>query len=136
MKIIVCLDDKNGMMFNHRRQSRDRAVTDDVLTMAGNSRLFITPYSEKLFAERNGEYTVDENMLTEARAEDYCFVEDIELKPYIGRVEEIVIYRWNRHYPADLYFDISLAEQGFKLASVSEFEGYSHEKITKEIFRR
>lgn len=24
MKIIVCIDDKNGMMFNHRRQSKDR----------------------------------------------------------------------------------------------------------------
>lgn len=23
MKIIVCIDDKNGMMFNHRRQSKD-----------------------------------------------------------------------------------------------------------------
>lgn len=26
MRLIVCLDDKNGMAFNHRRQSRDCIV--------------------------------------------------------------------------------------------------------------
>ena len=30
MQIIVCLDTKNGMMFNHRRQSRDREVLNDI----------------------------------------------------------------------------------------------------------
>ena len=30
MRLIVCLDDKNGMAFNHRRQSRDRIVTEKI----------------------------------------------------------------------------------------------------------
>ena len=30
MKLIVCLDDNNGMMFNKRRQSRDRVLIENV----------------------------------------------------------------------------------------------------------
>ena len=33
MKLIVCLDDKNGMMFNKRRQSRDRVLIENVLEL-------------------------------------------------------------------------------------------------------
>ncbi len=124
------------MMFNRRRQSRDRVVTEDILKTAQRSKLFIAPYSEKLLAERGGAYTVSENMLLEAGQDDYCFLEDRLPTQYIDRVDEIVIYRWNRHYPADLYFDISPEEQGFKCVYSGEFEGYSHEKIAKEIFRR
>ena len=136
MRIIVCLDDKNGMMFNRRRQSRDRVVTEDILKTAEGSRLFIAPYSEKLFAELGGVYTVSENMLTEAGKDDYCFIEDRTPCELIERVDEIVIYRWNRHYPADLHFDIPLEKQGFRRVAEREFKGYSHEKITKEIFRK
>ena len=31
MTVIVCLDNANGMMFNHRRQSRDANVVKDIL---------------------------------------------------------------------------------------------------------
>ena len=30
MKLIVCIDEKKGMMFNHRRQSQDRVLRDDI----------------------------------------------------------------------------------------------------------
>ena len=31
MDVFVCLDDRGGMFFNHRRQSRDRQVIQDML---------------------------------------------------------------------------------------------------------
>ncbi len=31
MTVIVCLDNANGMMSNHRRQSRDANVVKDIL---------------------------------------------------------------------------------------------------------
>ena len=31
MTLIVCIDDKNGLLFNHRRQSRDRVLIEDLL---------------------------------------------------------------------------------------------------------
>ena len=35
MKIIVCLDDYGGMLFNSRRQSRDRMLIDDIMMDLG-----------------------------------------------------------------------------------------------------
>ena len=136
MKVIVCLDDCLGMMFNSRRQSRDRAVIADVLKMTEREGLYIGQCSEKLFCEYDGKYTVSDSMLDIAQRGEFCFVESERLSGYVDSIEEIIIYRWNRRYPADLYFDIDLESQGFSLAKREEFEGYSHEKITKEIFTK
>ena len=136
MKVIVCLDDCLGMMFNQRRQSRDRAVISDILRMTSGSRLYIDEYSEKLFADSEGGYTVSRDMFGDAAEGEYCFVERQGLSPYVDGIEEIVIYRWNRRYPADLFFDIDVENIGFSMVQSEDFEGYSHEKITKEIFRR
>ncbi len=136
MRAIVCVDDKGGMMFGTRRQSRDRLLIADVLEMTKGERLYIAPYSQLLFEENADAVTVDENMLDTANEKEYCFVESKSLLPYADKIEELVIYRWNRHYPATLYFDIAPTESGYKLVSTAEFAGYSHEKITKEIYRR
>jgi len=134
IRVVVCVDDRGGMMFNHRRQSRDRAVVADVIASLAGGRLWIAPYSEKLFAETGAAYAVSEDFLTLAEEGDVCFVEDRSLSPWAERIREVTIYRWNRHYPADLSFDLNLAELGFRLCERSEWQGYSHEKITKEIF--
>lgn len=136
MKVIVCLDECLGMMFNSRRQSRDRAVIADILKMTEREELYIGQYSEKLFSESGGKYTVSDSMLDIAQKGEFCFVESERLSGYIHRIEEIIVYRWNRRYPADLYLDIDIENQGFSLVKSQEFEGYSHEKITKEIFRK
>ena len=136
MRVIVCLDEALGMMFNKRRQSRDRAVIADVLRMTEGEKLYIGRYSEKLFEQSGGEYTVSDSMLEIAREGEFCFVESERLSGYVQRIEEIIVYRWNRKYPADLYFDIDIEGKGFSIVKSEEFEGYSHEKITKEIFRR
>ena len=136
MKVIVCLDDKLGMIFNGRRQSRDRRVTEDVLRCTEGKRLYISAFSKKLFEGSEDAYILDEDMLSIAQSKEYCFVENMALEPYISRVEELIIYRWNRLYPADMRFDIDLGAEGFSLEDTVEFEGYSHEKITKEIYRR
>ena len=41
MKIIACLDDNNGLLFNNRRQSRDRVVIEDILKDCHNSKLSV-----------------------------------------------------------------------------------------------
>ena len=136
MRVIVCLDDNGGMLFNCRRQSRDRVVVDDILSVVGEKRLYIAPFSEKLFAERSDKVTVSEDMLFEAEADQYCFVEKDSLSECSGRIEEMVIYRWNRVYPADLFLDVTPERIGLSLFSTEELTGYSHEKITKEIFKK
>ena len=51
MYIAICIDDNNGMMFNRRRQSRDRVLLDDLIKLA-NGKLYICEYSEKLLSQR------------------------------------------------------------------------------------
>lgn len=136
MKVIVCLDDKRGMFFNERRQSRDRVLNADVVEMTRGSRLFADPYSKMLFENSDVELVCDADFLELAGKGDFCFVENRTLSKYAERLEQIIIYRWNRSYPGDIFFDLDPEQLGFERVSITEFQGYSHEKITKEIFTR
>ena len=136
MRVIACIDDNGGMTFNNRRQSRDRVLNADVVEMARGGKLFISPYSLLLFEESDAELCVSENFLENAEDDGYFFVEDRALAPYADRIDEVVLYKWNRRYPCQTYFDLDLRALGLECVSVKDFEGYSHEKITKEIYRR
>lgn len=134
MKLIVCIDENNGMMFNYRRQSRDRILIADLCEQVGSQKLYISAYSEPLFKDIKVNYTVSSSPLLDAEDEAYCFIEDLPLSPLFDRVDEVILYHWNRYYPADVYFDASL--DGFTLVDTHEFVGSSHEKITKECWRK
>ena len=128
MKLIVCLDDKNGMMFNKRRQSRDRVIIKNVLELCKGEKLYTNEYSSKLFPENSVEvFDSIENV-----GNEYCFAENFTVNE--ENIEEIIVYKWNRLYPADTYFNIDLA--GWNLTETVDFEGSSHEKITREIYVR
>lgn len=133
LKVILCLDDRGGMTFNKRRQSRDRVVTEDIIKSASGGRLVIAPFSEKLFPEGTA-LTVLDNPLREALSDDSVFLEYGGLSGYENRVTGIIIYRWNKLYPSDTKIDILPEELGLKRVSTEEFAGYSHEKITKETY--
>ncbi len=137
MKVIVCVDDNNGMMFNKRRQSRDRILIEDVVKNVVGGNLLMAPYSETLFTDSDIDaFFLSEYILDEADPEDYCFIENKALLPYSDRIDELIIYRWNRTYPADMYLDISPEALSLKLVSTTEFAGSSHEKITKELYKK
>lgn len=137
MKIIVCVDDNNGMMFNNRRQSRDRILIKDVVDNLDGGNLLMAPYSEALFADSGVDaFFLSEYVLDEAEPEDYCFIENKALLPYSNKIDELIIYRWNRRYPADMYLDIDPTALSMKLVSTTEFVGSSHEKITKELYKK
>lgn len=128
MKLIVCLDDNNGMMFNKRRQSRDRVLVENVLELCKGEKLYTNAYSAPLFPENTVE--IFENIEDIENA--YCFAENFAVNEEC--VDEIVVYKWNRVYPADVHFNIDLENRN--LIETVDFEGSSHEKITREIYRR
>ena len=129
MTLYICLDDRNGLQFNHRRQSRDAAVLEDIRTQL-TGPLLIEPFSEKLI--REAEIPC---VLPPETAKD-CFAEDMPSEELLAQTKKIVIYRWNRHYPADVRWEPDLQALGFALAETSEFPGTSHEKITREVYER
>ena len=134
MKAIVCIDDGLGMMFNRRRQSRDRVLCADVVGDLKGEVLAITPYSLLLFEKTGAKLAVSDTPFdTDAKV---AFIENLPLLPHEGKIDEVTVYRWNRRYPADVHLDLLPWERGYALIESSEFVGSSHEKITKEVYRK
>lgn len=133
MIVIVCVDDNLGMMFNNRRQSRDIEVVKKIIELTKGSRLWMNKYSYELFEKSDcTNINIDSGFLSETANEEYCFVEDTDLKPYEKWVEKIIVFRWNTVYPSDRELDIDL--KTWQLIESSEFTGKSHEKITMEVY--
>ena len=133
MRLIVCIDNKNGMLFNKRRQSQDRVVRERILQRTADGVLRMNAYSAKQFAGTEG-ILVSEDFLDQAAPGDYCFVETSDVTGYADAVEQVILYHWNRDYPRDRIFPLSL-DGWTKLSSV-EFAGSSHEIITEEVYQR
>ncbi len=134
MKIIVCLDDNLGMAFNNRRQSKDRILREKIAALCNGSKLYMNQYS---FSQFEGEYdniVVDENFFKKAQENDFCFAE-VSSVP-IEKVNKIYAFFWNRNYPADLYLGFDFEKNGFSLEESTDFKGFSHEKITLNIYTK
>ena len=135
IKVAVCVDDKLGMLFFGKRQSRDRVLIEELIEYAEGRKIYINSFSKLLFPN-DETVKVCEDPLAEAKDGDVCFIENLPLAPHTGKISTLIIYRWNRAYPTDKKLDVSPSAHGFKLISVKEFAGSSHEKITKEIYER
>lgn len=140
MVVYIAIDKDNGLLFNNRRQSQDRIMCENMLKNCGTSNLWIAPFSQSLFESQGGplpsNLIVDEDFLDKAGENDHCFVENISLSDYIDKIDTLVIYKWNRKYPADFYFDWSILGDKFKKFSLNDFKGFSHENIKREVWKR
>lgn len=135
MVLITCVDEKNGMLFNNRRQSRDRILIEHIFGLIGNKRLWINSFSKELFeSQKNNNLTVDDNFISKINKDEFCFIENISPVTLEDKTDKIILYNWNRAYPADRYFDIQL--ENWILQSEKDFVGSSHEKITERIYIR
>ena len=83
----------------------------------------MNPASEKLFAEQkeSGKVTLQAaaDFLEQAGEGEYCFVENTGLQAVKAKIEK---------------FDLDLSK--WNKVSEEEFAGYSHEKITKEVYEK
>ena len=133
MILIAALDNSDGLLFNQRRQSQDRLLRQHILALIGPEKLFLNEYSADLFATeaKPEQLHISEHFLTQAGPGQYCLIENVSVQDYKDKVEKIIIFRWNRDYPADFYFDIDL-QQNWQLESSADFVGSSHDKITEE----
>lgn len=134
MNVIVCLDNNGGMLFNKRRQSQDKVLRKRILEISSNGNLWMNSYSKKQFEIDSAQIIVDENFLHNASSGDFCFVENSDLADFENQIEKIIVFKWNRTYPADFHFCIPLSE--WNMIESTEFKGNSHEKITQEVYTR
>ena len=129
MILAVCADDRLGISFGGRRQSKDSALRRRLLELSGGN-LRMSDYSARQFAEpvySGADY------LSGAKTGDWCFVENGDYEVFSEAIEQIVLFRWNRHYPSDLQFRFP---GKWALVRSEEFPGSSHEKITLEVYEK
>lgn len=135
MTVILCADDRGGLCFAGRRQSQDRYVRNDILALCKTKRLFMDHYSKGQFTEPEGAVIeVADDFLDVLGEEDVCFLERQTPQPYLERASQLIVYRWNRHYPST--HSIKLPPDGWIQTWGEEFCGYSHETITREVYER
>ena len=137
MIIIQCVDNRNGTFFNRRRQSQDRLLRSRILSELHGRRLWMNAYSLRQFQKElplEVRLSVDEDFLTKAGIGEVCFVEGLPLLPWLDRIEQVILYRWTRDYPADTYLDLALDAPPWSLAAREDFPGFSHPMLTKEVY--
>lgn len=128
MHLIVCIEEHDGMSYRGRRLSSDRALTEYILNLTSDSKLWMNAYSAGLFPQRA--VCADEAFLHKAGEGEYCFAEATPLNE-LTNVESVTLCRWNRRYPSTCTFPRELLK-GMRLEHREDFPGNSHDKITVE----
>lgn len=133
MTLIFCLDDRGGLSFNNRRLSRDEVLCSHILDYCKGKILWMNQYSASIFPNNCSNIRVDENFWEQMGEEDVCFAENTDINSLILRAKTLVVYRWNRTYPADSKLPEGIFKNR-KHISTAEFVGSSHPKITQEVY--
>lgn len=133
MNLIVAVDNNLGMMFNNRRQSRDERLRERILEIVGDNVLYMNFYTLEQF-ERNKNIVLSKNPMDDGDEDDYCFIENLDVKEKENNFNKIIIYHWNREYPGDKFFNIDLSN--WELISEYEFVGKSHDNIKECVYVR
>ena len=131
--VAICLDDGGGMLFGGQRQSRDRVLTAE-LCASTNGKIYITSFSSAIFKEHRERVEIVDDPFNDAPDGATLFIENIDISPDEDRVAEILLYKWNRKYPADKWIDIDLSS--YRIISKRIFVGSSHDKITRLKLKR
>jgi len=129
MILAVCVDDRLGLSFGGRRQSKDTQVRRRLWELSGGN-LRMSAYSARQFEEpvySGADY------LTGAGSRDWCFAENLDYERCAGQIGQIVLFRWNRHYPSDVSFRFP---GNWELVRTEDFPGSSHERITMEVYQK
>ncbi len=130
MFYFICLDNHRGLRFNNRRVSHDRVVTADIIQNCSHT-LFLDTTSFPLFEGKIENISYSFDIPTSQNMQDSLFIE------YLYQVDfsmctSLTIYHWNRSYPSDE--KLAPLPDHFMCIHTEELTGYSHEKITKEIW--
>lgn len=134
MRLIVCLDDRNGMSFNGRRQSSDKLLCAHIAEIVQGCKLWMSSYSAPLFSGIDADIHIGESFMQTDGEDDFCFVENVNISDLVHQCREVIVYRWNRHYPADAFFPEQMLSD-MQMVNSEDFVGSSHERITQEVYR-
>lgn len=137
MKVILCIDDQGGVRFAGHRLTQDRLQRQDVIKRYRSAGFCMKKETASLYGLEESEkihYVHDWN---EARSyEGWWICEDVAFLRWIDQLEELVLYRWNRRYPSDERFQMSMVLPLWRCVDQYRLEGSSHAEISVEHYVR
>ena len=133
LTVAVTVDDKLGVAFNNRRQSRDRMLIENLLASTDKD-IYVSSYSAPLFDERVDRIKIVSDPIKDCPDGGFCFIELSPIKESIDDISALIVYRWNKVYPSDKKLGVDLSCLNLTLSETVDFVGKSHDKITKEIY--
>ena len=134
LTVAVTVDDKMGIAFNKRRQSRDKLLIED-LCKNTEGVIYVTSYSAQLFEDFSDRIKIVDDPISDCPEGGCCFLELTQISDHVNSISKLIIYRWNKVYPSDKKLGIDMNEYDMRLISSYDFTGKSHDKITKEIYQ-
>lgn len=127
MNVIVCLGSNNGILFNNRRVSKDINIFNDIFMYT--DKLYVDNFSMDMINYYNLSGKVEVLSINDVEKGNFYFN---EVNNQVNNVEKLIVYNFNRSYPHDYDFIIN---SDLVLESEVEFKGYSHDVITKKVYR-
>ena len=143
MKLVLCTDSRYGYSFNHRRQSSDIEMRRDMIRRLGTEadRIFVNAYTERSLL-KDGCFSDEEAarrkdgpspsgrafLETAEKAGGWAFAENVDLKGCLHCIDELLLYIWDKRYPADYTFPAELLSS-FRLEEEAQLKGRSHDVI-------
>ena len=136
MFIIATVDESYGMMFNNRRISRDRVILEKLNELLDGKKIWANSFTAEEYADSKIVFHIDDDFVDKAGEGEYVFIENIQIGKYREKIEGVILFYWNRRYPSDFKLDYIPRENGMVCVSKLDFAGYSHDKITMEVWKR
>ena len=112
------------MSFYGKRQSRDAELC--LIIKELTKKLYLGEKEQHLFELCGIEH---ENVDFEEC--EFILSEFNDYKDSLSEIREVIVYRWDKVYPSDRKLGYKL-EDTFRMVSMYEFEGKSHDKIIRE----
>lgn len=132
--IALCIDPRGGMRFNKRRQVKDVEVISDLVSRFGGEKIYISPFSAKLFLGCENVEICDDP-ISACEENSLCFIEEASLLHDLDSFDTMVVYVWGLNYPADEHFTYDISSLGFKRISKDKMKTQIHEKVTRDVYK-
>lgn len=128
----IIISEYSGILFENAKGNvvvfdSEKEDSDTVLSESDKANMLVSDFEKE---EMNDiAFNVDKT-----DEQDFYFIEKVEHLNKINwnKIDELILYRWDKKYPTDYSFIVDKDE--FRLKNTLEFQGYSHEKINREVY--
>lgn len=119
MNAIAMIDENKGLSFNHRPQSRDGAVAEDLARRLQGEPLYAPGRFESPFQGKGLNLAADPG-----QAAWTVLDQTPDWMP-----EQLIVYEWGRTYPQSTALRWDLDDPHWHLQETTTFSGTAHEEI-------